>query len=254
LTGATGYLGNLLLAGLGEQYDFILSARRPPTSQPSFPFYPVDLADSQAVRRLCQGIDTVIHLGGERRSEAAWDNLLPANISGSYHIFQAAYAAGCRRMVFASSILAAWGQPDEATGPQTTSVFPTSLYGASKAWGEALGNYYAIQKGLSTVCLRLGWIMAGDDTRLLSDFPHLSQILMEATFIRLVADSIEAPDTLRFALIHGLSYPDREWPDFCLPAGALKCQPGEVVDHPVRSRRSNSLYDKFKRLWRREKA
>src|SRR3954447_22637992 len=46
---------------------------------------------------------------------------------------------------------------------------PASLYGATKAWGEALGSYYAYQQGLSVLCLRLGMAMARDDHRMVND-------------------------------------------------------------------------------------
>jgi len=42
-----------------------------------------DLADLDALKRLCQGIDTVVHLAAEPDPSATWTELLPANIIGT---------------------------------------------------------------------------------------------------------------------------------------------------------------------------
>src|SRR4051812_22478305 len=68
-----------------------------------------DVLDRASVQRLCDGADVVVHLAfiivaGSRESEHV-------NLEGSRNVFEAAAAAGARRLVYASSV-AAYGFPD----------------------------------------------------------------------------------------------------------------------------------------------
>jgi nucleoside-diphosphate-sugar epimerase len=38
-------------------------------------------------------------------------------------------------------------------------IRPDSLYGVSKAFGEALGRFWYDQHGISVICLRIGWML-----------------------------------------------------------------------------------------------
>jgi uronate dehydrogenase len=115
-----------------------------------------DLTDLAAVKDAVLDIDTVVHLGGERRPSAVWSELLPSNIVGTYNVVAAAVAAGCRRVVYASSVHAVSGHPDGAQIRETDPVRPGDLYGVSKCFGEALGSFAASTEGLSFVALRIG--------------------------------------------------------------------------------------------------
>ena len=84
-------------------------------------------------------------------------------------------------------------------------VRPFNLYGATKAWGEAVACYYADQRGLSAICLRIGWVRRRDSPDLRPDHPYLSFVLTYEDLGQLVEKSIQAPDTLRFGIFHGVS-------------------------------------------------
>jgi nucleoside-diphosphate-sugar epimerase len=71
------------------------------------------------------------------------------------NVFRAASEAGCRRVVFASSVHAVGGLLDEGTIPDDAPAHPTNLYGASKAFGEAIASTYAAQN-LSGIAIRIG--------------------------------------------------------------------------------------------------
>ncbi len=157
------------------------------------------------MRALCQGIDTVVHLAAEPHPEAPWESLLPANIVGVYNVLEAAHESGCRRVIFASSINAVAGYPDEMQVRTSMPVRPFNLYGATKAWGEAVACYYADQRGLSAICLRIGWVRRRDSPDLRPDHPYLSFVLTYEDLGQLVEKSIQAPDSLRFGIFHGVS-------------------------------------------------
>lgn len=203
ITGAAGRIGSFLSRTFADRYDLVLTDARPLDDAPA-PFSEADISDFDALRRLCDDVDTVVHLAADPSTHATWDSLLPRNVVGVYNVFEAAQQAGCRRVVFASSINAVIGYPHEMQIHTSQPVRPGNLYGATKAWGEALACYYADQRGLSAICLRFGWVTPRD----MPHVPHDHLLSMGLTYEdlgRLVAASIDAPDDVRFGIFHGVS-------------------------------------------------
>lgn len=95
-----------------------------------------DVRDLEVMRWVCEGVDTVLHLAANPSPAATWEELLPTNISGTYHTFVAAKAAGCRRVVYASSIHAVAGHPRCRQVRTGDPVNPGNLYGVSKCFGR----------------------------------------------------------------------------------------------------------------------
>jgi nucleoside-diphosphate-sugar epimerase len=205
ITGAAGRIGSFLTRHLADQYDFVLTDVRPPDDTYGFPFVTADISDLTAMQALCRDIDTVVHLAADPSTAATWESLLPRNIVGVQNIFQAAHEANCRRVIFASSVNAVAGYPREVQVHTSMPVRPLNLYGASKVWGEAVACFYADQRGLAAICLRFGWVIARDSQHLRPDHPLLSMALTYEDLSKLVVASIEAPDSLRFGIFHGVS-------------------------------------------------
>lgn len=157
LTGAAGNLGRQLRAALADWADIVrvsdIAALGEPA--PHEETSVVDLADRQAVTHLVEGVDAIVHLGGIS-IDAPFDDLLEANIRGTYNVYEAARRHGVRRVVFASSNHAIGFHPVtevlDADAPQR----PDSLYGVTKCFGEAISRYYYDRFGIETVCLRIG--------------------------------------------------------------------------------------------------
>ncbi|MCB0061099.1 MAG: NAD(P)-dependent oxidoreductase, partial [Caldilineaceae bacterium] len=156
ITGATGRIGSFLTNQWKERYELYLTDIRPPKETFGFPFTAANIADYDALAALCQGMDTVVHMGADPSMEASWESLLPNNVIGTYNAFEAARQAGCRRIVYASSVNAVFGYPAEVQVQMNMPVYPINLYGATKCWGEALARYYSNTHGLSSICLRFG--------------------------------------------------------------------------------------------------
>jgi len=213
ITGAAGRIGSFITPRLAERYDLALTDLRAPDETHGLPFVAADIADAQAIAPLFGGVDTVVHLAADPRVHADWDSLMPRNIVGVQNVFAAAHAAGCRRVVFASSINAVSGYPRDMQVHTSMPVRPPNLYGATKAWGEALACYYADQLGLSAICLRFGWVIARDSEQLRANPKFLDRMLTYDDLTRLVQASIAAPDTLRFGIYHGLSNNRWKWLD-----------------------------------------
>jgi UDP-glucose 4-epimerase len=76
------------------------------------------------------------------------------NVVGTVNLLQACVAAGVRRVVFASSGGAIYGDTSVIPTPETHPALPASLYGAAKLCGEAYGGVYASLYGLEFCALR----------------------------------------------------------------------------------------------------
>jgi len=205
ITGAAGRIGSWLTRSLRYHYELVLTDVRPPDETYGLPFATADIANVTEVRPLIEGIDTVVHLAADGSPTAPWESVLPHNIIGTYNVFESAHQSGCRRVIFASSVNAILGYPEEVQVNTQMPVRPPNLYGASKAWGEALARFYADQRGLSAICLRFGWVVASDDPALRRDAPELDIALTLTDLTQLVVASIEAPSDLRFGIFHGIS-------------------------------------------------
>jgi NAD+ dependent glucose-6-phosphate dehydrogenase len=161
ITGSDGLIGRVLHARLSDRF-----AARWLTREDA------DVTDLAALERAFAGAHAVVHLAADADVDASWDELLPANLIGAYHAFEAAKRAAVRRVVFASSnhVTGMYVRDDDrfthAAHPAEVAtdapVRPDSLYGASKAWGEALGRFYAERRGLEVVCLRIGAVTEDD--------------------------------------------------------------------------------------------
>jgi nucleoside-diphosphate-sugar epimerase len=160
LTGAAGRIGTAFREAHGERYRFRLADLHTDalaeTPGANHEIMRLDISDADACGEACAGIDTVIHLAADPSPEADWESsLLPNNIQGVVNVFRAASEAGCRRVVFASSVHAVGGlQEDEAIADDAPPR-PVNLYGASKAFGEAVASTYSAA-GLSGIAIRIG--------------------------------------------------------------------------------------------------
>ena len=171
VTGSNGLIGSRLVAAWREsgRYRPIGLARQAGEHTDIV----ADLADLDALVTAMDGVDAVVHMAATSPVDSAWDAVLHSNLIGTYHVFEAARRAGVHKVVFASSNHAVGtfetaNQPElyELDDPraidETVEIIPDSLYGVSKAYGEAMARFYVDHHGLSAVCLRIGsW--TGDD-------------------------------------------------------------------------------------------
>ena len=208
VTGAAGHIGARLRKLLKGVYPHIRwsDMRTPDSLTPDEEFMTADLADYGQVEKIVAGIDGIVHLGGHS-IEGPWPTILNANIIGCYNLFEAAYRAGVKRVVFASSNHAVGFYPrDRKIGVDVT-VRPDSRYGASKAFGEALGALYADKHGLHVTCLRIGNV--GDAPL---DKRRLSIWLKPEDLVRLIRIGLEHPD-IHFEIFYGASDNEAGWWD-----------------------------------------
>ena len=153
-----------------------------------------------------QGIDGVVHLGGFS-VEGPWETILSANIIGCRNMYEAAYRAGVKRVIFATSNHAVGFYPRSKKIPVDVTVRPDLHYGVSKAFGEAIGAFYADKHGLRVTCIRIGNF--GDAP---IDERRLSIWLKPEDLVQLIRIGLEHPD-IHFEIFYGASDNAAGWWD-----------------------------------------
>ena len=204
ITGAAGRIGSRLAQHWCERHQLVLTDKRAAVTAEPVPILQIDLSDLESARPLFEGVDTVVHLAADPRPNADWESLLPNNIVATHNVLEAAAAAACQRVILASSINAVAGYAADVQVTTTMPVAPANLYGAAKAFGEAMGRYYADQRNLSVLCVRLGAVVDVDDARLVPDHPLLDSMLTMADLLKLYDACLSIKD-VGFGLFHGIS-------------------------------------------------
>ena len=133
LTGAGGLIGRAIAALLPASWDLVLTDRRAADGIGA-----LDVTDADACRVAFAGADAVVHLAAVADPDASWERLLPANVVGAHQVARAAGECGVRRLVLASSLQAVSAAPVETQLRSADPPRPANLYGATKAWAEAL--------------------------------------------------------------------------------------------------------------------
>jgi len=173
LTGAGGRVGEAVLRGLEDEYEWKLLLHSPPDEEPDHEYIVGDVIDEDDVAAAMEGVGAVIHLAGDPRPSAPWDSVLANNIDGTEKMYEAAVAEGVETFVYASSNHAVGAfETDERTPEMyreddkflldgTEFPRPGNHYGVSKAAGEVLGRYYHDEYGISVCNIRIGNLTEG---------------------------------------------------------------------------------------------
>jgi nucleoside-diphosphate-sugar epimerase len=146
ITGASGRVGQVLARAWAEVYHLTLVDTRPFPGTAPARFVQADAFDPVNLREFCQEVDTVVPLAISGNLGDGWDILALGNLTAVNAMFLAAYEAGCRRIIFPSTVM--------------IQVEPELPYSASKRWAEALAERYATLTPLSIICLRIGAVRA----------------------------------------------------------------------------------------------
>lgn len=163
VTGGAGFIGATLvpmLLKLGNQVavvdNFSRGSRDFLPSQPELEVYEADIRDTDAIERLAQGCDALVHLaayGSVVESVAEPSENFSINVQGTFSVLKAAKNSGVRKLVFASTGGALIGNAlppvDERSVPR-----PISPYGASKLAGEGYCCAFAHSYNMDITALR----------------------------------------------------------------------------------------------------
>jgi uronate dehydrogenase len=176
-----------------------------------------DVRDLEVMHRACDGVAAVVHLAAQPTEDDFRTALLPLNLDGTWAAYEAAVRAGVRRFVFASTIQVVDGYPLETFVSPVAPPKPVSVYGCTKAFGEALGRFHADTSGLGVACLRLGAVVPPDHPRLATDARFRSVWCDPDDLARLVVAAIRSD--VRFATVIAVSPPATSRFDTANPFG-----------------------------------
>ncbi len=208
LTGAAGALGRWLRPRLVEKYGKLRVSDKvdPAPLGKGEESVIADISNFEQVSRAVAGCGAIIHFGAYS-IEAKWETILPANIVGTYNVYEAARLHGVKRIVFASSNHAI-GFHEVTTKLDADSLQkPDGYYGVAKAFGENMGSMYVDKFGFEVACLRIGSALPEP-----KDPRHLSTWLSYPDLFRLVTACLDSTK-LKFAVLYGMSKNTRSWWD-----------------------------------------
>lgn len=209
VTGAPGRIGHGFAHACHDRYELTLMAAPEEDTSRVEPFGEVvraDLSQKDRLVELMRGHDAVVHLAANPNAPSTWDELLGPNVVGCYHAFAAAHEAGVTRFVYASSVHAVGAADPHHQVQPNEPVAPGTLYGTTKAFGEALARYYAERKQMACYPIRIGAYLTVDDTRQRSEEPGINVSWRDLN--QLLCACLDTT-TVRFAIVQALSRDDR---------------------------------------------
>jgi len=227
ITGAAGNVGKSLALSLKDRYDLRLHYNRTmPDNPPVTDVVRADISDYDAIAPALEGMDAVVHMAADSSTQATWESVRDRNLIGAYNVFEAARRAGVPKIIFATTnhVMGMYDRDQQWPIYANQPVRPDSLYGVSKAYGEALGRFYSDQHGLSVICLRIGWFLP---------HPH-NEIarwmwLSERDGAQVTWRAIESD--LRFGIFYAISANSRRHWDITDTMNALGYRPEDDAEH-----------------------
>ena len=199
VTGAAGSIGSLVRSRLADRW-----ALRAWDLRPGPGIAELDVTDPAGCRAAFAGVDAVVHLAANPDPRADWEDLRGPNIDGAYVAASAARECGVRRLVLASSVQAVSAYPEARQRRAGDPPRPANLYGATKAWAEALGAWVSATSHTSVIALRIGFFSerppAGDQ----ATPGNLSAWLSHEDCTRLIRAAVES-DADGLTVVNGIS-------------------------------------------------
>jgi NAD+ dependent glucose-6-phosphate dehydrogenase len=230
VTGLSGLVGTALRSEFEERYELSSLSRYGTEGLDDAHNFKGNIAELETMLPAFEGQHTVVHLAADRSANANWESALRNNFVGVYNVYEAAKQTGVKRVVFGSSqhaiggyyqdepyktILA--GKLDQVGRPfklidETVPIRPDGYYGASKAYAEGLGSYYAEFHGISSINIRIGWTISDNDpTR---NGGGLAMWLSHRDTAQIHVKAIDAPDSLMYTVVFAIS--NNTWNIFSL--------------------------------------
>ena len=159
VTGLSGLIGNAVARRLAARGDAVLGLDRAVPPNAPCPVMLHELGDANRLHEIMAGtkIRAIIHAGGAS-GPMVWPEsparVTAVNIGGLTDILEACRIHRVPRLVWFSSLLV-YGQGSTAPVDEETVLRPATVYGATKAAGEALLEAYAQAHGVDSVALRV---------------------------------------------------------------------------------------------------
>ncbi len=163
VTGGAGFIGSHVadaLVAAGHRVLIVddLSSGRKQNVPTGAELHVLDIRSQEAARLLAdERVEILVHHAAQmdvRRSVADPRFDADVNVGGLLNLLEAGRDATLRRVVFASTGGAIYGEQDVHPADEDHPARPVSPYGVSKLAGERYLYYYHVQYGLDAICLR----------------------------------------------------------------------------------------------------
>lgn len=246
ITGASGLIGRLTWQNLGHKYDFSGLNRRTVTEIPNTE---ADISDFDSILPAFKGIDMVVHMANYTSEVHSWDKHLQMGIIGTRNVYEASRLNGITRVVLGSTgdtmtgyemeypygELAA-GEYDKVNEPwkmltHTDPIRPKSIYGACKAFCEALGHWYSDRYAMSVICIRLGGVLKENHPTLRRQYPGW---LAQQDCVNMIDRCLSAPRFIKYDIFNAISDNKYRWRDISHAKEILGWEPqGRAEDYDL---------------------
>jgi nucleoside-diphosphate-sugar epimerase len=184
VTGATGFTGGHLAAGLAGRGEIVRALVRP-KSRARFDRSPLaaagvqavegDLGDRGSVMRAADGVEVVYHIAATYREAGQPDSAYRAiNVDGTRNLLEAARAGGARRLVHCSTG-GVHGHIANPPADEDAPFNPGDIYQDTKLEAERLARQFGLDTGFDVVVARPIGIYGPGDTRFLKMFRGLAR-------------------------------------------------------------------------------
>jgi nucleoside-diphosphate-sugar epimerase len=203
ITGPGGRVGTQIVPLLRERYALRLLDVRTLSCTADDEFVLADVRDVDRVRSACAGMKAMIHLAAVPDEGDFYTRLLPMNLAGVYNAFEAARQAGLRKVIYASTCQTVLNYGDGVWVTPEMPVRPSTVYGCTKVFGEALARYYSDIHGMSMICLRIAWFQGYESEGLRTRPEMASHWCSPRDLVQLIVKSIQSE--IPFGIFFGIS-------------------------------------------------
>lgn len=201
LTGAAGALGTVLRDPLSKLCETLVSTDLNPAKSAlaaNETWAIADMSQMDQVRPLLDGVEMVVHFAS-RADEGPFEEILGSNYISAYNVWESAYHAGTRRIVYASSVHGVGMYRTNEGIDLDARHRPDTFYGLAKAFTEDLAEMYWEKRGLECVSMRIfSCTPEPQNARALSTW------LSHGDLVRMTTAAITAP-TVGYTNIFGIS-------------------------------------------------
>ncbi|MBR9981795.1 MAG: NAD-dependent epimerase/dehydratase family protein [Desulfatitalea sp.] len=194
VTGGGGFLGGAIvrqLVGNAERVRSFSRGRYPDLEALGVEQVQGDLADADAVKRACEGVEAVFHVAAKPGVWGPYETYHQANVTGTQNVIDACRQCGVRRLIHTSSPSVVFDGRD-MEGVDESVPYPDHYeahYPRTKALAEQ-AVLAAARQGLPAVALRPHLIWGPGDN-------HLApRLLARARRLRRVGDGTNKVDTI----------------------------------------------------------
>ncbi len=161
MTGSSGTVARTVCHELHDRGHFVRGYDRAPApdDRPLDEQTTGDINEQAKLLEAARDVDAILHLVCAANSTPFLTALMPANIAGTYNVYEVARRLQIKRVVTPSSGMVGWGLPwTERKVTMEDGVKPTTHYALTKLYCEHLAKMYHEQHGIESVMFRLGWV------------------------------------------------------------------------------------------------